>query len=97
MRATVTILLIGAALWRAGLDWQATIAQGYAYRFATPGGLISAAWPRNYAALVEGLERSGVPYAWNPVGALVMSLPIALVLAAIGVGLWITRERGRVR
>jgi hypothetical protein len=95
MRATVTILLLGVALWRAGLDWQATIGQGYAYRFGSFGSLISAHWPGNYAAFVEGLQRSGVPYAWNPVGAILMSLPIALVLAAIGATVWVTRERGR--
>jgi hypothetical protein len=97
MRAIVTILLLGAALWRAGIDWQATIGQGYAYRFGTLGGLISAHWPKNYAAFVQGLERSGLPYAWNPVGAVLMSLPIALVLAAIAATLWVTRERGRSR
>lgn len=97
MRATVTILLFAVALWRAGLDWQATVGQGYAYRFGTLGSLISAHWPNNYAAFVDGLQRSGVPYAWNPVGAIVMSLPIALVLAAIAAGVWVTRERARGR
>jgi len=97
MRAILTILLLGAALWRAGVDWQATIGQGYAYRFGSLGGLISGHWPGNYAQLVESLERSGVPYAWNPVGAIVMSLPLALVVAAIGGSVWVTRERGRAR
>jgi hypothetical protein len=97
MRAIVTILLLGAALWRAGADWQATIGQGYAYRFGSLGGLFSRHWPEHYAQLVESLERSGVPYAWNPVGAMVMSLPVALMLAAIAAAVWVTRERGRAR
>jgi hypothetical protein len=97
MRAVVTILLLAAALWRAGVDWQATIGEGYAYRFGTLGSLIARHWPDNYAQFVASLERSGVPYAWNPVGAVVMSLPVALVLAAIAAAVWVTRERGRAR
>ena len=98
MRAVVTMLLLGAALWRAVVDWQATIGQGYAYRFGNFGTLISQHWPANYAQLVESLQRSGVPYAWDPVGAVVMSLPVALVLAAIAGAVWVTRApRVRVR
>jgi hypothetical protein len=97
MRAIVTILFLGAALWRAGIDWQATIGQGYAYRLGSFGGLVSRHWPEQYAQLVRSLERSGVPYAWNPVGAVLMSLPVALVLAAVAAAVWVTRERGRAR
>jgi hypothetical protein len=93
----MTILLLGAALWQAGVDWQATIGEGYAYRFGTFGGLIARHWPVSYAQFVESLERSGVPYAWNPVGAMLMSLPVALVLAAIAATVWVTRERSRAR
>ena len=96
MRAVVTILFLAAALWRAVVDWQATIGQGYAYRFGTFGSLMSQYWPTNYADMVASLQRSGVPYAWDPVGAAVMSLPVALVLAAIAGVVWVTREQ-RVR
>ena len=34
-----------------------------------------------------------MPFAWNPVGAFVMSLPLALLLAAIALGVWFTRAR----
>ena len=34
-----------------------------------------------------------MPYAWDPVGAIVMSLPVALVLAALGAAVFVTRER----
>ena len=93
MRAILTILLLGAALWRAGADWLATVSQGYAYRFGTLGSMISGYWPEDYANLVESLQRSGVPFAWNPVGAIVMSLPLALLLLAIGGAVWVTRAR----
>ena len=66
----------------AAVDWQATIGQGYAYRFSTLGTLIRGHWPEGYTSLVVSLKQSGVPFAWDPVGAIVMSIPVALVLAA---------------
>jgi len=96
MRLFLAILLFGAAFWRAAADWLATIGQGYAYRFGTLGSLIQGIWPEGYTSLVVSLKASGVPYAWDPVGAVVMSLPVALVLAALGAALFVTRER-RVR
>ena len=96
MRAVLAVLLLAAALWRAGVDWQATIGDGYAYRLGTIGGLISAATgPTATPNLVESLQASGVPFAWDPVGAVVMSMPLALVLAAHRRRLWLTRERAR--
>ena len=92
MRAIVAIIFLAAALGRAVVDWQATIGQGYAYRFGTFGSVISRHWPESYASLVNSLQRSGVPYAWDPIGAAVMSLPVALVLAAIAGAVWVTRE-----
>ena len=97
MRAILAILLLAAAFWRAAIDWQATIAEGYAYRFSTIGSVISRHWPENYARFVESLQQSGVPGAWNPVGALVMSIPVALALAALAGGVWLTRERRPAR
>ena len=91
MRIILVIFLVAAALWRAGADWQATISQGYAYRFGTLGGLMAAQWPDNYARLVQSLQTSGVPYVWDPVGAIVLSLPVAVALATVGMALWVTR------
>jgi hypothetical protein len=86
-----------AAIWRAGMDWQATIGKGYAFRLGTLGSVISGQWPDEYAQLVESLKLSGVPFAWNPVGAVVMSLPLALVLATVAAILWLTRPRASRR
>jgi hypothetical protein len=97
MRALLTLLLLGAAFWRAALDWQATIGEGYAYRFVSLGGAFAARWPEAYARLVARLEASALPWAWDPVGAFVLSLPVALALAALGMTVWVTRNRSRSR
>jgi hypothetical protein len=93
MRAILAILLLAAAVWRTGVDWQATIGVGYAFRPGTIGGLISHHWPEDYQNLVASLQASGVPFAWNPLGAFVLSLPVALILAAGALAVWLTRER----
>ncbi|HVH03786.1 MAG TPA: hypothetical protein VM891_12730 [Amaricoccus sp.] len=93
MRLVLGAIMIAAALWRAGVDWQATIGQGYAYRFGTLGGLLQNHWPEGYTSLAVSLKQSGVPWAWDPIGAIVMSVPVALVLAALGAALIVTRER----
>ena len=97
MRAALAILLLAAAFWRAAIDWQTTIAEGYAYRFSTIGSVISRHWPESYARLVESLKQSGVPGAWDPVGAIVMAIPVALALAALAGAVWLTRERRHAR
>jgi hypothetical protein len=97
MRALFAILLLAAAIWRVGVDWQATIGVGYAFRPGTIGGLIARHWPEDYQNLVASLQASGVPFAWNPVGAFVLSLPVALLLAATALGVWLTRERAPAR
>ena len=93
MRAVVAVLFLAAAVWRTGVDWQATIGVGYAFRPGTVGGLIRHRWPEDYQNLVAGLQASGVPFAWNPVGAFVLSLPVALLLATAALAIWLTRER----
>ena len=93
MRAVLAVLLLAAAVWRTGVDWQATIGVGYAFRPGTVGGLIAHHWPDDYQNLVASLQSSGVPFAWNPVGAFVLSLPVALLLAAMALAIWLTRER----
>ena len=97
MRMIFATILIAAALSQAAIDWQATIGQGYAYRFGTIASLLQGHWPDGYARLVVGLKDSGIPWAWDPIGAILLSVPIAPALAAIGVGLIVTRQRARAR
>jgi hypothetical protein len=49
--------------------------------------------------LVAGVREGGPAWTWDPLAAFVLSLPLAPLLAAIGVGFWVARERrgGRVR
>jgi hypothetical protein len=95
MRAILIILFTGVALWRAAADWHATIGQGYAYRPGTLGGLMSSHWPTTYARLVDNLQHGAVPYAWDPVGAVVMSVPLALFFLSLAGWLWLGRPRAR--
>ncbi|HRO12631.1 hypothetical protein [Amaricoccus sp.] len=97
MRAVLAILFLAAAIWRTGADWQATIGVGYAFRPMSFGGMIAHRWPDDYRNLVESLQASGVPFVWDPVGALLLSLPVGLVLAAIALGIWMTRARPGAR
>jgi len=95
MRAILIILFGGVALWRAAVDWHATIGQGYAYRPGTLGGLLSTHWPTTYAHVVDSLQHGAVPFAWNPVGAIVMSIPMALFFLTLAGWLWLGRPRPR--
>lgn len=97
MRTILATILVATAFWRAAIDWQATIGQGYAYRFATLATLLRENWPEGYDRLVGMLIRSGIPWAWDPVGAVLLSAPVAPLLAAAGVGLYVTRSRARAR
>lgn len=97
MRTAITILLGALAFWRAALDWQATIGAGYAYRFSSLGDLVGAVWPGFRSDLVGALSRSGLTWAWDPVGAFVLSLPVAPLLAAAAAAVWVTRARVRTR
>ena len=97
MRAALVILLVAAAVWRTGVDWQATIGVGYAFRPGTVGGVIAHYWPEDYQNLVASVQSSGVPFAWNPVGAFFLSLPVALLLAVTACAVWLTRERAPAR
>ena len=93
MRAILGILLLAAAVWRVGVDWQATIGVGYAFSPAPIGSVIAHRWPDDYANLVASRQASGVPFAWNPVGALVMSLPLRSSSPPLAGGVWLTRDR----
>lgn len=85
------------ALWRAWIDWQATIARGYAYRLASSDQVLTEAAPERYGAAVSWLEGSAVSWLWDPVLKFVFDLPLALVLAALALVLFLTRPRARGR
>lgn len=91
MRVLLAAVFLAAGLWRAWVDWQATIGEGYAFRMSSIGRVLEATWPDRYAAFVAGWQARGL--LWDPVGATLMALPLALVLLVIAVVLWITRPR----
>ena len=93
MRAILAVVLALLALWRVIADWQGTIGAGYAFRLRSIDLVVSEQWPLGYQQLVESLQSSGVPFAWDPVGAFVMALPLALIPALLAVILWVTRGR----
>ena len=93
MRVILAVVFLAAAVWRAGVDWQATIGQGYAFRLGTHRQPDLQALAGAIRQPRRGLKQSGVPFAWDPVGAILMSMPLALVLAAIAGGVWLTRPR----
>jgi len=95
MRAFLTILLAVLAFMLAAFDWQATIGAGYAYRSASLGELVAGRWPEATAAMVAALRGGG--WLWDPVGAFLLSLPVAPLLAAVALGLWVTRPGERRR
>lgn len=99
MRTALAVLFFALAFWRAAADWIATIGQGYAYRFGTVGAVSGDRWPEAVGGFVAGLQDLGPAWTWDPVGAFLVSLPVAPLLAAIGAGFWIARERrgGRMR
>lgn len=90
MRLVLILLLLAGALWRAALDWGATIGEGYAYRLTSIDGALANTWPDRWAGIVEAAKANGL---WDPVGATLTAIPLALVLAALAFLLWITRRR----
>lgn len=82
MRTSLAALLAVLALWRAVVDWQATLGHGYAYRFGKLGDLL-VAW------LPDGVG--------STVGTLLLSIPVAPALAAVALAVWIGRPAQRSR
>ena len=96
MRASIAILFAVLALWRAAVDWQATIGQGYAYRFGTFDTLLSGSGRSRTARFVARASgRAACPGPRTRSGRSSCRCRSALVLAAVAAGLWITRERRR--
>jgi hypothetical protein len=90
MRLVLILLLLAAALWRAALDWAATIGQGYAFRLTSIDAALADAWPERWAGIVEAAKANG---RWDPIGATLTAVPLALVPALLAFLLWITRRR----
>lgn len=95
MLRIVAVLLMLAALWRAWIDWQATIGEGYAYRLTPIQPALAEIAPGPAARLFDAWRSTTIPYLWDPIGATVASLPAALVLAGLASLLWVTRRRRR--
>lgn len=91
MRGTLAVVILLAAACRLWVDWRMTIGQGYAFRPGTVGGIVAALWPEGHGRLMAFLG-DGVA---GSLGGFVLALPAALLLAAAGYGLWITRPGRR--
>lgn len=97
MRIIFMLAFLGTALWRAFLDWQATIGEGYAFRPKSIGAVLSDSFPTAHDAIVKFLQSTGISWLWDPVGTTILWLPLSLVLAVPGIILWFTGSRGRGR
>jgi hypothetical protein len=97
MRTAIAILLLVLAVWRAAIDWSATLGAGYAYRFDTVAGVAGGRWPDALGRFVAALRENGPAWAWDPLGAFILSLPLAPLLAALAAAFWIARARGPAR
>ncbi|MCB1351622.1 MAG: hypothetical protein KDK03_02665 [Rhodobacteraceae bacterium] len=97
MRIVVMVAFAGLALWRAWIDWQATIGEGYAFRLASIDRVFAENAPGSHAKVVSILQNFGPDWLWDPVFTTLFSLPLALIPALIAGILWLTRPRGRGR
>ena len=85
-RIILLLILLGLGLWQAGADWQATIGEGYAYRFTNIGEALSEIWPDRFGAEDEG-PRSVTDW--------LLAIPIAATLLVAAGLLWLSRPRRR--
>ena len=86
VRIILILILLAIGLWQAAADWQATIGEGYAYRFTSIGQALSETWP-DRIAVPEGAERSLTDW--------LLSIPIAATLLVASGLLWLSRPRRR--
>ncbi len=95
MRSLVVLILLGLGIWQAVADWRATIGQGYAYRLTPLGQVWADAAPARYESMVSVLKSSPLPLLWDPIGATLLGLPLALLSIGLAGVLWVTRRRRR--
>jgi hypothetical protein len=97
MRLLIVVVLLALAAWRAWIDWQATIGEGYAYRLTTIDQSLSHAFPEAHAELISAWQGVSPGWLWNPLGTTFLGLPLAMVLALLAALIWATRRRARGR
>ncbi|MEM8569504.1 MAG: hypothetical protein AAGG56_01230 [Pseudomonadota bacterium] len=97
MRMVLVVVFAALALWRAWIDWHATISQGYAYRLASVESAVSSFAPSTYRGVTQSIQSLGLPWLWDPVTTFILGLPLALLPAALALVLWLTRRRARGR
>lgn len=93
MRGILAAVLMGLALWQAVVDWQATIDAGYAYRLTPIDQVLTGLAPGPAGSVLGAWRGTSIPWLWDPIGATMMALPMALVLAGLAALLWVTRRR----
>jgi hypothetical protein len=97
MRILLVVGFAALAFWRAAIDWQATIAQGYAYRLASVDEVLRTSLPQTHRSLTTGMQAIGIPWLWDPIALFLLALPLAIIPAIIAILAWITRSRARAR
>ena len=91
MRSFLALIFFALALWRAGLDWMATVAQGEAWRFVSMETLWRGLFPNGpdvLETLVQGYLNEQV---WNGL-SWVLLLPAVVLPLVLGVFFWLIRR-----
>ena len=97
MRLIAVFVLIALALWRAAIDWRATIGEGYAYRLTSISEAALETWPEQAAEKLASWEARNLPIVWDPLGSTLIGMPLALVPAILAFIVWVSRPRSRSR
>lgn len=97
MRVFLMVVFLAGGLIRLWLDWQATLAEGYAFRFTSIGRAFAEGFPEVFYAMANALRGGPLQVLWDPVATTLLAAPLALVLLVLAGLLWITRARARVR
>ena len=93
MRTVLALFIFGLAIWRAALDWMATVAQGGAWRFVSVGELWGGYFPRgpgNFETLITGYLG---PEIWA-YASFVLIMPMVSLLCFLGALIWMVRRTG---
>jgi len=91
MRTLLALVLFALAVWRAALDWMATVTQGEAWRFVTVGELWGQFFPRGPGTL----ETLVVGYLGTEVwryASFILVMPMVALLCFLGGFIWMIRR-----